>query len=76
MVADVSRPKDSTEGRAGHFNPIVVIMCAYVCNAPGTLMSICSSYLSRYPSRGQKGGLGKRAVREEDVHGQSWGRVR
>lgn len=63
MTADVSHPKESTEGGAMHFSPIVVIMCAYVCNNPGTLMSICSFYLSRYPSRGQRGGLGKRARR-------------
>lgn len=76
MVADVSRLKDSTEGGGvGYFNPIVVIMCAYVCNTPDTLMSICSSYLSRYPSRGQRGGLRKRAMREEDIQSQSWGPV-
>lgn len=75
MVEDVSRPKDSTEGGAGYFNLIVVIMCANVCNTPDTLMSICSSYLSTYPSWGQRGGLGTRAVREEDIQGQSWAEI-
>lgn len=69
MVADVSRPKDSTEGGAGHFSLVLVIMCAYVCNTPGTLYPYV---LPTYPGilliRGQ------RAVGEEEIQGQSWSR--